>query len=87
MAIAITTLDQLKIEATKDGGLNAFVELAGGMARSSKLMSRGEDDSWFILHEIDDTEAEYPTTDAMLAAEPTIAEALGCGGLFAHWID
>lgn len=86
MAIAITSLDQLKTEATKDGGLNGFIALNGGF-RSDKLFSRGEDDSWYILHEIDETEAEYPTTEAMLAGEPNIAEALEKGAVFAHWID
>ena len=88
MAIAITTLDQLQTEAGKDGGLNAFVSLAGGFARSSKLISYSPDnDSWYVLHEIDETESEHASTEAMLAGEPTIAEALERGALYAHWLS
>lgn len=85
--LPISTLDDLKREASRDGGLNGFIALNGG-ARSSKLFSyEPEGDSWSTLHEITDTWAEYPSTDAMLAGEGNITEALEAGGVWAHWID
>jgi hypothetical protein len=87
MSIPITSLDQFKREASRDGGLNAFVALSGG-GQSSKLFSRhATNDSWSVLHEIDDREVIYPSTERMLAAEPAVAQALESGALHAHWID
>lgn len=85
--ILITSLDHLKREASRDGGLNGFLAL-GSEDATDKLFSHNPDnDSWAILHESEDREALYPTTEAMLAAETAIAKALEAEQVWAYWID
>jgi hypothetical protein len=85
--LRITSIERLKETAGADGGLNAYIALNGG-ARSSKLLSYNPDnDSWSVLHEIDDIECLYASTDEMLEVEPLLAEAIEAGALWAHWLD
>lgn len=77
----IQDLNELKQLAGREAGLECFVALNGGFRSSKRIQFWTDDDEWYIVHEIDDSEAEYTSTAAMLENEPIIVEALEVGAL------
>ena len=69
------------INSSEDGVLGCFVMLNGG-AMSSKSITLEEDDSYFIINEIDDTEENIPH-DKLMDSFP-IGEAIKKGALYEY---
>ena len=75
----IESLDALKKLASKEGGVEVFIQL--NIGRSSKKIDYNKDtDYWYIFNEIDDTEQEFHTKD--LVENTNIVEAINKGALF-----
>ena len=75
----IKSLDALKKLASKEGGVEVFIQL--NIGRSFKKIDYNKDtDYWYIFNEIDDTEQELHTKD--LAENTNIVEAINKGALF-----
>ena len=75
----IKTIEQLK-HLAKDG-LECFILLNGGL-RSSKYISYNPDDnSFYVLNYIDDTEQELTETQLLDKSYTNIAEAMKKGAL------
>lgn len=83
----VNSIDELKKIAGEpdSNGFEGYISLSGGMFRSSKrIFYYREDDSWYIHNEIDDTEAEYPSTSDLMANEHNIVEAINKGALIQY---
>ena len=78
----ISDIDHLKSLADHEDNHECFIMLSLG--RSSKLIRYfPEDDAWWVLHEIDDSEGEYNTTEEMLS-QTNIGEALEKGAMYSY---
>tara|TARA_Y100001963_G_C6419371_1_gene281985 strand:+ start:85 stop:354 length:270 start_codon:yes stop_codon:yes gene_type:complete len=58
--------------------------LLNGMLRSSKYIQYYEDNSWWIEHQISDTEIEYKNDKEFKENEPMIFEAMEKGCLIKY---
>ena len=58
--------------------------LLNGMLRSSKYIQHYEDNSWWIEHQISDTEIEYKNDKEFKENEPMIFEAMEKGCLIKY---
>ena len=77
----IKTIKHLKELAKKEGGLDCFILLNGGL-RSSKYISYNPDDnSFYILNYIDDTEQKLTEAQLLDKSYTNIAEAMEKGAL------
>ena len=86
----IRSLEELK-EYCKDvsynGGCVSDCEvyiLLNGMLRSSKYIQHYKDNSWWIEHQISDTEIEYKNDKDFKENEPMIFEAMEKGCLIKY---
>ncbi len=66
-AIKVTSKEMLNIILANGGPKDCFIVLGeDGSARSSKVISMSPDGRYYCYAEIDDTEEEYETLQAML---------------------
>lgn len=89
----IKTLNELKkycedISCRKDGveclGDCEVYILVGGFGRSSKYIQHYSDGSWWINHQIDDTEEEYKNDKELKKGYPLLFEAIEKGCLIKY---
>jgi len=71
----IESIEQLKKLANNDNGIDCFISLAGGMARSSKVIKyTPEDKIFYVINEIDNSEQEL--NEKQLKTKSNIALAI-----------
>ena len=74
--IPINTIQELK-QHCDESPYNEFVmRLNGGFRSTKRIQYYKELDSWYITHEIDDSEVEYGSTEELIENEPKIVKAI-----------
>ncbi len=82
MATKINDLDHLRRLVKLNNQLEVFIVLAGGLARSSKTLTKVDDKHVDIFHDID---GSFQTlTYQKMLKDTNIGEALKVGALYAH---
>ena len=77
----IKTIEQLK-ELSKDkNGLDCFILLNGGLRSSKHIRYYTDDNSFFVLNLIDDSEQELTESQILDSAYSNIGEAIKKGAL------
>jgi len=77
----ITTIEQLKELAKHEDGLNCFILLNGGLRSSKHIRYYPDDNSFFVLNLIDDSEQELAESQILDSAYSNIGEAMKKGAL------
>ena len=75
----IRTIEQLK-ELAKNG-LNCFILLNGGLRSSKHISYHPDDNSFYVLNLIDDSEQELTESQILDSAYTNIGEAMKKGAL------
>ena len=76
----IRTIKQLKELAKTDNGLDCYILLNGGLKSSKHIRYWPDDNSFFVLNLIDDSEQELTESQILDSAYSNIGEAMkkGC---------
>lgn len=77
----IKTIEQLKELAQNDNGLDCFILLNGGLRSSKHIKYYPDDNSFFVLNLIDDSEQELTESQILDGAYTNIGEAMKKGAL------
>jgi hypothetical protein len=76
----IRTIEQLK-ELAKKGGLECYILLNGGMRSSKYIRYYPDENSFYVLNYIDDSEQELTEAQILDSAYSNIGEAMEKGAL------
>ena len=76
----ITTIQQLK-ELAKDDGLDCYILLNGNLRSSKHIRYYPDDNSFYVLNLIDDSEQELTEIQILDSAYTNIGEAMKKGSL------
>ncbi len=76
----ITTIEQLK-ELAKDNGLDCFILLNGNLRSSKHIRYYPDDNSFYVLNLIDDSEQELTESQILDSSYSNIGEAMEKGAL------
>lgn len=74
--IAINTIQELKQHCDESPYNEFFMRLNGGGRSTKRIQYYKDHDSWYITHEIDDSEVEYGSTKELIENEPMIIKAI-----------
>ena len=74
-------IEQLKDLAKRENGLNCFILLNGGLRSSKYIRYHPDDNSFFVLNLIDDSEQELTENQILDKAYTNIGEAMEKGSL------
>lgn len=77
----IRTIKQLKELSTADNGLDCYILLNGGLRSSKHIKYYPDDNSFFVLNLIDDSEQELTESQILDGAYSNIGEAMQKGAL------
>ena len=77
----IRTIEQLKELAKDKNGLDCFILLNGGLRSSKHIRHWPDDNSFFMLNLIDDSEQELTESQILDSAYSNIGEAMKKGAL------
>jgi hypothetical protein len=77
----IRTIEQLKELAKDENGLDCFILLNGGLRSSKHIRYYPNDNSFFVLNLIDDSEQELTESQILDSAYTNIGEAMEKGAL------
>ena len=77
----ISTIEQLKELANDDNGLDCFILLNGSLRSSKHIRYYPDDNSFFVLNLIDDSEQELTESQILDSAYSNIGEAMRKGAL------
>jgi hypothetical protein len=77
----IRTIEQLKELARDETGLDCFILLNGGLRSSKHIRYYPDDNSFFVLNLIDDSEQELTESQILDSAYSNIGEAIKKGAL------
>jgi len=77
----IRTIKQLKELAKKEMGLDCFILLNGGLRSSKHIRYYSDDNSFFVLNLIDNSEQELTESQILDSAYSNIGEAMKKGAL------
>jgi hypothetical protein len=77
----IKTIEQLKELAKNENGLDCFILLNGGLRSSKHIRYYTDDNSFFVLNLIDDSEQELTKSQIIDSAYTNIGEAMRKGAL------
>ena len=77
----IRTIQQLKELAKDDNGLDCYILLNGGLRSSKHIRYYTDDNSFFVLNLIDDSEQELTESQMLDSAYSNIGEAIKKGAL------
>jgi len=77
----IKTIEQLKELAKTDNGLDCYILLNGGLKSSKHIRYWPDDNSFFVLNLIDDSEQELTESQILDSAYSNIGEAIKKGAL------
>jgi len=75
------TIEQLKELAKDENGLDCFILLNGDLRSSKHIRYYPEDNSFFVLNLIDDSEQELTESQILDSAYSNIGEAIKKGAL------
>ena len=76
----VTTIQQLK-ELAKDDGLDCYILLNGNLRSSKHIRYYPDDNSFYVLNLIDDSEQELTESQILDGAYSNIGEAMKKGSL------
>ena len=79
--IRIKTIEQLKELAQREGGLDCFILLNGGLRSSKYIEYHPDDNSFYVLNFIDSSEHELTESQILDSAYSNIGEAMKKGAL------
>ena len=77
----IRTIEQLKELAKDENGLNCFILLNGGLRSSKHIRYYPDDNSFYVLNLIDDSEQELTESQILDSEYTNIGEAMKKGAL------
>ena len=77
----IKTIEELKELAQDENGLDCFILLNGGLRSSKHIRYYPEDNSFYVLNLIDDSEQELTESQILDGAYSNIGEAIKKGAL------
>jgi hypothetical protein len=77
----IRTIEQLKELAKDEDGLNCFILLNGGLRSSKHIRYYPDDNSFYVLNLIDDSEQNLTESQILDKAYTNIGEAMKKGAL------
>ncbi len=77
----ITTIGQLKELAKDESGLDCFIMLNGGLRSSKYIRYYPDDNSFFVLNLIDDSQQELTESQILDGAYSNIGQAMKKGSL------
>ena len=77
----IKTIEQLKELAKDENGLDCFILLNGGLRSSKHIRYFPDDNSFYVLNLIDDSEQELTESQLLDSKYTNIAEAMEKGAL------
>ena len=77
----IRTIEQLKELARDENGLDCFILLNGGLRSSKHIRYYHDDNSFFVLNLIDDSEQELTEAQILSSDYTNIGEAMKKGAL------
>jgi hypothetical protein len=77
----IKTIEQLKELAKDEDGVDCFILLNGGLRSSKHIRYYPDDNSFFVLNLIDDSEQELTESQILDSAYTNIGEAMRKGTL------
>lgn len=77
----IRTIQRLKELAKDENGLDCFILLNGGLRSSKHLRYWSDDNSFYVLNLIDDSEQELTESQILDSAYTNIGEAMKKGAL------
>ena len=77
----IRTIEQLKELAKDENGMDCFILLNGGLRSSKHVRYYPDDNSFYVLNLIDDSEQELTESQILDSAYSNIGEAMEKGAL------
>lgn len=77
----IRTIEQLKELAKNENGLDCFILLNGGLRSSKHIRYYPDDNSFYVLNLIDDSEQELTEAHILDSSYTNIGEAMRKGAL------
>ena len=77
----IRTIEQLKELAKDENGLDCFILLNGGLRSSKHIRYYPDDNNFYVLNLIDDSEQELTESQILDSAYSNIGEAMKKGAL------
>ena len=77
----IRTIQQLKTLAADENGLDCFILLNGGLKSSKHIRYYPDDESFYVLNFIDDSEQELTESQILDTAYTNIGDAMTKGAL------
>jgi len=77
----IRTIAQLKELAKRDSGLDCYILLNGRLRSSKHIRFHPDDNSFYVLNLIDDSEQELTETQILDSAYTNVGEAMKKGSL------
>ena len=77
----IRTIEQIKKLAKRENGLDCFILLNGGLRSSKHIRYFPDDNSFYVLNLIDDSEQELTESQILDIAYTNIGEAMKKGAL------
>jgi hypothetical protein len=77
----IKTIEQLKEQAKSEDGLDCFILLNGNLRSSKHIKYYPDDNSFYVLNLIDDSEQELTESQILDKAYTNIGEAMKKGAL------
>jgi hypothetical protein len=80
----IRTMEQLKEKAKGDDGIDCFIGLNGGVRSSKRIHYFPQDNTFWVLNEIDDSEQDLTEEQLMDSSYTMIGEALLGGALYEY---
>ena len=81
----IKTIEQLKELAKDENGLDCFILLRGGLRSSKHIRYFPDDNSFYVVNLIDDSEQELTESQILDSEYTNIAEAMKKGSLIMDW--
>jgi len=79
--IRIRTIEQLKVLAKAENGLDCFILLNGGLRSSKYIRYQADDNSFYVMNFIDGSEQELTERQILDSAYSNIGEAMKKGAL------
>ncbi len=84
----IETIDDLKKQSQNDDMFEGFILLNLGCRSSKRISYHKDNDSWFLINEIDDSESNYDSTRDFIRNEDNIAKAIKVGSFYQYpWLS
>ena len=80
----IETIGDLKKQSQNDNMFEGFILLNLGCRSSKRILYNKDNDSWFLINEIDDSESNYDNTRDFIKSENNIMKAIRVGSFYQY---